>query len=306
MTGFAPITAKIIADSINPVGNRLTTWELTYPRFIHAELLTHRSMSRNSASSRAIPTSKLRQRVVDAPAGHEFWGANQKGMQALGEIDDVTAAQEWWAAAAASAVKHHTAGEQLGLHKQIVNRIIEPWMMITVIVSATEWANFFHLRNHPDAEPNFQKLAKTMWDVYTTSLPTLMGRGGWHLPYITAEDEDALVDSVDDVGLLARKISVGRCARVSYLTHDGKRDLNEDVALHDKLVGTFDAGNPGHFSPFEHVAMAHDTSRAFANFRGWQQYRTQFNRESGPNIVTRCKRCGLWNGQHVTGCEAAS
>lgn len=301
---FAPITAKIIADSINPVGDRLTTWELTYPRFIHAELMTHRVLSRNSASSRAIPTAKLRQRVIDGPAGHEFWGANQKGMQASNQVSDVERARTWWIDVRDYVIPLHERGEALGLHKQIVNRVIEPWMMITVIVSATEWANFYHQRNHPDAEPNFQRLAKTMWDVYTTSMPIKIGVGGWHLPFIDdatrAEVQSAIFS---DVTPILRKISVGRCARVSYLTHDGKRDVDEDVALHDKLLGTFTSGNPGHFSPFEHVACARDSHFSDSNFHGWMQYRKLFDREAGPDAGTRCRACGMWpSAGHVEGC----
>lgn len=310
---FAPITAKIITDSINPLGYRLTTWELTYPRFIHAELMTHRVLSRNSASSRAIPTAKLRQRVIDGPAGHEFWGANQKGMQASEEVFDTTTAAGWWHATGRSAIGFHETGEKLGLHKQIVNRIIEPWMMITVIVSATEWANFFHQRNHPDAEPNFQKLASTMWDLYTTSMPVRRSVGEWHRPYVDHQDvadAQALANEITIgdtahtvVSDILNKVSVGRCARVSYLTHDGKRDIREDIALHDKLAGTFRSGSPGHFSPFEHVAYALDVGLPVGNFRGWRQYRKLFEHEAGPDRRMGCSACGMWSSAgHVKGC----
>lgn len=311
---FAPITAKIIADSINPIGNRLTTWELTYPRFIHSELMTHRMLSKNSASSRAIPAAKLRQRVIDAPAGHVFWGANQKGMQASGEVAEVDRARTWWLDGLDRVIPWHERGEAIGLHKQIVNRIIEPWMMITVICSGTEWANFFHLRNHPDAEPNFQRLASTMWSAYTNVLPDQVPAGGWHLPYIddTTVREVAGKDAAfghaygkplsDDAISVLRKIAVGRLARVSYLTHDGKRDIAADLELHDRLVGTINGGGPGHFSPFEHVARALNADKPIANFRGWEQYRAFFTNEAGPNTTYRCMRCGMWDGLHVSTC----
>ena len=62
------IKAKIIADSINSKRCRLTSWVLEYPRFIHAEIMIHRVFSRNAASSRAIPTEKIIQNIIDDPA----------------------------------------------------------------------------------------------------------------------------------------------------------------------------------------------------------------------------------------------
>lgn len=315
----AETTVKVLADSITDGGSRLLTMEWTYPRCIHAEVLTHGSLRRNSASSRAIPASKLRERVMTKPFVPVHWGANQKGMQADEEIADPAVALDWWLRARQQAAKHHAEGEALGLHKQVVNRLLEPWMMITIIITATDWANFFHLRKHKDAEPNFQKLASLAWEAFHEHTPEYLGVGGWHLPLINGEDRhDAIVQVTgdptaqghrtpqhyDDALDLIKKVSTGRCARVSYLTHDGKRDLAEDVALHDRLLGSIESGGPGHFSPFEHPCMAVGGRQRIGPFEGWKQYRKFFENEAGPDTSDRCWRCGCWAGSHTRECPA--
>jgi hypothetical protein len=290
------ITVKILKDSIID-GSRLTTWEWTYPRIIHSEVMTHRALSKNAASSRAIPAAKLRQRVIDTPAIPVHWGANQAGMQATNVVSDEVAALDWWLEGMDLMTAHHARGEALGLHKQIVNRVIEPWMLITVIISGTDWANFFHLRKHPDAEPNFQRLASLAWDEYHEHMPTPLQAGEWHMPLIFDEDKSTILLS-DDL----KKVSVGRCARVSYLTHEGKRDLQADIDLHDRLLGTIDSGGPGHLSPFEHVAMAVGEGTRHGNLEGWKPYRKFFANENGPS-TTKCRVCGCWEQRHVKSCS---
>lgn len=295
----APITVKILADSITEGASRIVTAEMTYPRMIHSELLTHGMLRRNSASSRAIPASVLRLRTVQNPAYPGSWGQNQKGMQAEQEVADTDAAEAWWLQGLHLMAAHHAQGEALGLHKQVVNRVIEPWMMITIIVTATDWANYFHLRNHKDAEPSFQKLAKQMWDLYHESMPVYRSPGEWHLPLILDEDrKEANLDTL-------KKVSTGRCARVSYLTHEGKRDLGEDVALHDRLIAAGDEGGPMHMSPFEHPCMAVGGRQRIGPFTGWKQYRKFFVREAGPSTIDACVHCGCWGGRHVRVCPNA-
>lgn len=136
----------------------------------------------------------------------------------------------------------------------------------TGIISATEWANFFALRVHPDAQPEFQKLARQMLLVYTHHEPTPVGYGKWHLPLIFEDDLGLPIETL-------KKVSAGRCARVSYLTHDGKRDIEADVELADRLSGN----KPGHMSPFEHVAtpyLGNGRNYFCANFRDWVQMRS--------------------------------
>jgi len=271
------IKAKVLADSISPCGKRLTTYECTYPRSIHSEILTHKVLSRNSASSRAIPTEKLIKRIEDDPFVPVYIGANQKGMQAGAELseEDRALAVAAWLTTRDFCVSQARGLVSTGVHKQVVNRMIEPWMWITVIISTTEDTNFFGLRDHEAAEPHFQELARKMRAARDASEPKHLRAGQWHLPlfgkdgcgheddwealalYLAKNDQHLAFK--DDAGyyLTAAKISVGRCARVSYLTHDGRRDLKDDIVLHDRLV----VARPLHASPAEHVAQALDWPR---------------------------------------------
>lgn len=273
--------AKILADSISPLGYRLTTMEVTYPRFVHSEFMTHRAFSRNAASSRAIPIAKMIERVEQDPVLPVWWGKNQSGMQAAEELseDQIAHCKLDWRFARDSAVRAARSLSDRGLHKQIANRLLEPWMWITVIVSATEWQNFFHLRCHPDAQPELQKIAYMMQELYNTNTPKAARQGDWHAPLVHAEDitrlrqlhdNDLYPDPmISDVC----KVSVGRCARVSYITHDGTRDIQADIDLHNRLLTS------GHWSPFEHVAQAGDHGWS-GNFQGWIQYRKTFEGEN--------------------------
>lgn len=260
--------AKIILDSVGPNNARLTTFELSYPRMVHAELMTHRVFSRNSASSRAIPTEKLLARIESDPAMPVWWGANQSGMQALEELqgEELKQAQRDWLDARNSAVGYARRLTCDGLHKQIANRVVEPWMFITVLVTSTEFSNFFGLRVHPDAQPELRHVAAMALDLYEKSKPQYLTAGQWHLPLVTGNDEATLRnDGLDDQKLCL--ISVGRCARVSYLTHDGKRDPQADIGLAaDRLQPS------GHMSPFEHPAQALTAAE-------WERYGTLLMRE---------------------------
>jgi hypothetical protein len=218
---MARIEAKVLLDSVFN-GERITTMELTYPRFVHAEYMTHRVFSRNAASSRAIPVRKLIQRVVDDPVIPIHWGANQKGMQAHQELpgDVQHDLQELWLKARDRAVETAEAMIRMGLHKQIANRILEPWMHITVIHTSTYWANFFNLRCHEMAEPHMRELAYQMQDAYQFSDPV---EREWHTPLVGFEGDERLEP------IQQQLVSVARCARVSYLTHDGQRDVEADL-----------------------------------------------------------------------------
>lgn len=289
-------STKIILDSISPAGRRLTTWELTYPRFVHAELMTHRLFSRNSASSRAIPNEKLRKRVEEDPALPIWWGKNQAGMQAREELPFATGAyplagdlaKSEWLRARDLMLEASEKLAKIGLHKQLCNRLIEPWMFITVIVSATSFDNWFHLRDHWQAQPEIAWVAKDMHEKIKASTPQQLEVGQWHLPFIERADRDEAWSraAVGEFGgglstdqkttTVLKKVSTGRVARVSLLTHDGKRDIREDVALHDKLLAGRETNDPLHMSPFEHIAKAlEDPNEQSGNFRGWGQYRKE-------------------------------
>jgi len=272
-------SAKVLADSVNQVGNRLTTFELTYPRCVHAELMTHRVFSRNTASSRAIPNAKLRDMVLVDPFVPDEWGSNQKGMQAGAPLgaERASVARSTWLAARDSAVAFSKHLSDLGVHKQLANRLLEPFQYITALVTATKFENWFHLRCHPDAQPQISELAWLMWEAYSASEPDQLVVGAWHLPLVYSD-----YGGIDDGEIRAEdlvKVSVGRCARVSYLTHDGNRDIQEDIRLHDDLVKS------GHWSPFEHVAMALPGPYASGNFVGWHQYSKQFPAENVTSFV---------------------
>lgn len=272
------ITAKVLADSVSPCGARLTTMQWTYPRAIHAEIMTHRMLSKNSASSRAIPYVKLRDSIIRDSFVPLVWGLNEKGMQAYLTLplEQQEAALSLWLGARDTAIRAaDVLYEDLHLHKQICNRIVEPWMHITIIVSATDWTNLFGLRCHPDAEPHFQKLAYAAQSALSNSTPKVLAQGEWHTPLIDAEDYQAALslmakgltgfESDTEVEALTwallRKVSVGRCARVSYLTHEGKRDLRADIELHDRLM----VQKPLHATPSEHVAQALDWPSWFSD-----------------------------------------
>lgn len=270
-----PFSARVLLDSVSSAGVRLTTMEVRYPRFIHSEVMTHRVFSRNAASSRAIPIRKMIDAVRSEPAMPLWWGRNQSGMQAREELDPparALAQAEWRRAldnALASAER--LAASDVNLHKQLVNRILEPFAWITVILSGTEWANFFTQRTHADAQPELKHAAELMLAAYRASEPRPLGVGDWHTPLIQPDEEAAL--PLD----LRLKIAVARCARVSYLSHDGSRDHAKDLELYERLLG---GGANGHWSPFEHVATPLADPQAWSgNFRGWEQFRKRFPAE---------------------------
>lgn len=291
--GKGGIYAKVVADSISEVSDvRLTTLELHYPRFIHSEFMTHRMFSRNASSSRAIPVAKMIEQVKNYPAMPIHWGKNQPGMQAKEECKAAIDIGSWdtgpdwhqnyqvWAMAAEECIYYARLFTDAGYHKQIVNRLLEPFQFITVVVTATEWDNFFKLRMHPDAQPEIQELARCMKKAMTVSEPYRLEPGQYHTPYVgngysLPEGDFSIIPSLED----NIKCSVARCARVSYLNHDKSEPAAEkDKVLHDDLLSA------GHMSPFEHVAtpmrvcegVTHTDNDDYywsGNFREWAQYR---------------------------------
>lgn len=270
------IEAKIIADSVSPDGKRITTLQVKFHRFILPEFNTHRVFSRNFSSSRAIPTKKLLEQVRNDPATPVHWGANQPGMQAERELegDELKNAKFAWTRAADSAALMAETMSDLGAHKQIVNRIIEPYLWANGIVTSTEWDNWFELRAHPDAQPEIHELALRMQDAMAASTPRKLQIGEWHLPYITEEEMNDPFYQIEANKLsnMLAKISAARCCRVSYLKHDGsKANKDEDLALFMRLAGA----EPLHASPLEHQATpsTYNEKHLWGNFFGWTQYR---------------------------------
>lgn len=268
------ITTQIIADSIAPNGKRITTFELEYPRFIHSEFMTHRALSRNAASSRAIPVSTMLRQVWDNPAVPVHWGRNMSGMQAKEELQGwhKACAEFLWDTCGRVVCGFAWAMSKVGAHKQIVNRIVEPWCNIKVVATATEWDNFFYLRNHADAQPEIHKLALCMYDNYLHSVPKLLKKGEWHLPYVDGytviSDDDTPFKETDIRLSQALKLSASLCAQTSYRKAD--ESVQKALSMYDRLVES----KPVHASPFEHqgTPSPKKTDRS-GNFLGWTQYR---------------------------------
>lgn len=307
------ISAKIVADSKNQFGNRLTTFVLTFPRYILAEYNTHRMLSKNSASSRAIPFKKMVQAVQDNPFIPLNWMKDHSGMQGTEYWDnpaDIDVRVNAWLQARDSAVTHaKILNESLNVTKQLANRLLEPFMWHTIICTGTEYENFFSLRYSEFADIHIQKLAKAMLEEYNASEPKFLNEGEWHIPFGDRFDLDYLNafierDNMPEIGSeqynkelqdLKIKIAIARCARVSYTVvgEEGKPDNYEnDLKLFDRLATS------GHFSPFEHAGRAMtDYEFAFdssfnaddgeegtwgwsGNFRGFIQYRKTMANEN--------------------------
>lgn len=261
--------AKVIADSVSPSGERLTTLQVCFPRFILAEFNTHRVVSRNFRSSRAVPVEKLIAEVRESPFLPSQFTRNKAGMQggeALGGVE-LHRAEQAWREAAEQAAYYAELLADAGVHKQYANRGLEPYLYVHGVISATKWDNFFALRLHPDAQPEFQELASLMWTALGQSTPGELDYGDWHLPYVNEV-------TADHWGLdVARKISAARCAWVSYKPFDSTEEDEKDYTNIKKALATFEklVGTPMHASPMEHVATPGNTH--VSNFTGWVQWR---------------------------------
>jgi len=314
------ISAKIVADSISDEGIRITTMQLRYPRLMHSELMTHRVFSRNASSSRAIPVAKLINDMETDEVYPAYWGRNKRGMQAgeemnapvvlnksdfdfssiktdylmddilnFDEFDELALSRESaWAFIRQLSIGVAKAFDTAGYHKQLINRITENFGHINVVVTSTQWSNFYALRDHPDALPEIQLLAKEMIKAQEESTPSNLSNDQWHLPYIDRSDIEEMLmtydssNGTDDIKEMLIKVSVARCARVSYLTHDGKKpELSSDLKLYDRLLSS----EPLHASPAEHQARPDkrmlnggpyclwQNQDLHGNLEGWIQYR---------------------------------
>lgn len=280
------IDAKVIADSINPdTGKRITTLAIKIPRIILSEHNTHRSLSRNFSSSRAIPAKKLRKEAWEHPFVPIYWGANKSGMSADQQLTgfNLSMAKFSWKLAGKFAVMFHKMMEIVGVHKQTCNRIIEPWMSVVGTITSTEWDNFLRLRYDRNAQPEIIVLAKKIHDAIKASEPTVL-ENGIHLPFI--DEEERKTFPIDQL----IKISVARCCRTSYANCLGKKSQpEEDIKLYQRLLGN------GHFSPFEHIALIPNHGRVAKelqydlqrNFRGWYQLRAFIQPESNTKYLNK-------------------
>lgn len=299
------ISAKIIADSISPQGVRLTTFELEYPRFIHAEMMTHRVFSRNAQSSRAVPVSKSLALEYVEPI---IYGKNQPGMSSYEELSEEARkeCQYYWHALVRYCKDFSERMSKAGLHKQWANRPLEWHSNIKVVVTATEWDNFFWLRIDPAAaQPEIVELAGKMHDAMMESKPQRLYLGMWHLPYVqtllfqNGDVQYRVGDTENWISLdveTAKKISASCCASVSYRKLD--TSIEKALSIYTKLF----SGPKPHLSPVEHLAtpMAfplggydegathvniEDGSVWSNNLRGWVQYRKLLEKEFGHNTL---------------------
>lgn len=268
------IEAKIVLDSLNTAtGDRITTFVVTVPKWLLAEVRTHRALSMNAASSRAIPAKRVRCQVLADPFVPVSWGANRKGMQASVPVSpnkQKIARWSWLTARFPAMAIHWVLSELLGLHKQLCNRLLEPWMWADVVLTATEWKNFFILRCSQDAQPEFQMVATQMLELREKSIPIPLAPGEWHLPFMPSDHE-----AHEKLEVL-KQISAARCARVSYLLPESERlsTPERDLELCQRLILS------GHLSPFEHVAVALPARDRCANFVGFGQWRHEFPNEA--------------------------
>ena len=288
------MTAKIIQDSINQQDVRITTFELEYPRFIHSEFMTHRQLSRNSASSRAIPIRVNIENILSDTAMPVSWGKNQPGMVADENLnkDAAKRAEKIWIDSSRQALSAAVSLNTMGVHKQIANRLIENFTYQKVVVTATEWDNFFWLRNHKDAQPEIKDLAEKMLKVYKLSVPTKLNPGEWHVPYVKrawVSDKLYYMDSNREPISLeeALKISASCCAQVSYRKSDDSVEKANKVFDMLNLYDDSDETRK-HASPVEHQATPitrFEYSMNCSNSSSWQLG------------VTHMDRAGnLWSG----------
>lgn len=283
-------SAKIIKHSITEWGQEIITFELDYPRIIHSELLTHKILSKSSASSRAIPILTMIKAVWDNPAAPVSWGKNQSGMSAKEDLKGwrLFAAKKIWNLSSKFTCLFSFILAKIGAHKQIANRLTESSSFIKVLVTGTNFENWYKLRDHKDADPTICQLAANMKKAHEASIPKLLKLGEWHLPYV----EDYGVESDINSKL---KLSASLCAQTSYRKSD--QSLEKAYRIYDRLVDS----EPAHFSPMEHQATPlYDEASIFfthkdklgrlwsGNFCGWGQYRQKIQNEKNLEIMT-CK-----------------
>jgi thymidylate synthase ThyX len=250
------IKATVICDSISEKGIRLTTFEIEYPRIVMSEFNTHRSVSKNSSSSRAIPVSKMLEHTQNINLKPIYFGSKKSGMQAGDELDgnDLINAKLFWEAALFDAITWATELDELGVAKEVCNRLVEPFQLVKVVCTATDWDNFFNLRLHPDSDPNICMLAYKMYEAMQESEPIELKAGEWHLPFVNVgwNGKGEMCYADDDFNFVeleqAIKLSAASCASVSYRTEGmtlEKADKIFDMLIKAEVV---------HSSPLEHCA----------------------------------------------------
>lgn len=282
------MTAKVLLKSVGPESNvAMITYELELPRIILAELNTHKILVRNSQSSRAVPLKSAIKKIDDGDIFvPSYWGKNKSGMSATESLsqNDIEMCKDEWHYLAYVASASATVFDELKLHKQIAGRILEPFQMIKIVLSGTEWDNFFNLRIHPAAEPHFRDLAIKMYEANKEAPIVKLTSEQWHLPYITYKD-DGYYDSVGNKLSIedARMVSLSCIAQTSYRKHDESLEKAEDI------IGKLFNGDVVHASPAEHIAKPMRCAKAD------EEIYTPFLWESG--VTHMDKNEDFWSGQ---------
>jgi hypothetical protein len=245
------IEVNLVKYSINHAGQTISSFEWDYPRMVHCEVMTHHSLSKNSSSSRAVPAAAVRKQVLDNPVLPQEWSKNQAGMSADNQLSAKSAyiAEKVWVGISKLACGAHYLLEKCKLHKQYVNRILEPWSTIKIVITGTEWNNFLWLRDHGDAQPEMQTLARLTAEILANTTPELIHWNQWHLPYVHKSDFKS-GKTLDDLKL----ISESCCAQTSYRKNDPS--LSKAHTMRERLT----SGTRVHASPFEHQAKATRTN----------------------------------------------
>lgn len=317
------ITARVVCDSITAAGARITTIEAEYPRFILGEVNTHSSIEKNSSSSRAIPIKEIIAQIIMNGGKPLYWGSKKSGMQAGEEIENLACATDLWNAAKNDAIFYATQLDlACNLHKQSVNRLLEPFQMMKTVMTATDWDNFFNLRIHPDAQPEFCMLAYKIYMAMKDSEPTLLRDGEWHLPYVEIfQDENPEntyyhVWNIDTTGTEtdgykfeqrltleeAQRVSASCCAQTSYRKSDDS--LEKADKIFDMLIGA----DVLHASPFGHLATP--VKKELWSTKG-DTFDVYVNKQTSINIkrypetwqegITHLRRDGRFGSGNLTG-----
>lgn len=291
------IKVNVIADSIAVNGKRMTTFELVYHRYIHSEFMTHRDLSKNASSSRAVPLKTAAQHVADNPAIPVHWGKNQPGMQSKEQLSgiELSAAQEIWQKGIENAIDMVGQLQEIESHKQWAARPLEPFQMIKTVVSGTNWDNIQWLRDDEEAQPEFEELARCIQIAFDTNIPVKLYHGEWHLPYVDTYRDHMMDDTLhylDASGMPlsledAKKISASCCAQVSY------RRLNDSkekaLEIYDKLF----SGRKPHLSPTEHISTPIDLSMYDVNI--------PFNPKTWESGITHVRKDGTLCSGNLAG-----
>lgn len=266
----------ILASQATNSRRKVYTLHLRYPRIIHAEMMTHRVFNRNARSSRAVPIKTMLNEIRNDPFIPWHWTRIQAGMQGVGgwdqkillqgaaglfdDVDLSVSREAAWLHGRDMMADLAESFAKAEYHKQVANRLVEPFMWMDMLVTSTHWANFLHLRDHKDAEPHIRDLAVLVGQALKEAEVQQLKPGEWHLPFVTEEDNKLAYEHVlAQTGLsgtlnhmmaldVLKKISSARCARISYKPFDGDGSFERELERFEQLVGN----DAVHASPLEH------------------------------------------------------